>query len=59
MLFKARQKVKAKCLKGAWFSDETVLIKENNDLVHKITAESDLASYSGPRDEPGEEAMVS
>lgn len=59
LLFKARQKVKAKCLKGAWSSDGTVLIKDNNDLVHKITAESDLVSYSGPRDEPGEEAMVS
>ena len=43
LLYKARMKVKSKCLKGAWSADGTILIKDNGDEVLRITSESGLS----------------
>ena len=51
LLYKARMKVKSRCLKGAWSSDGTILIKENDDEVVRVTCESDLSGYNTPREE--------
>ena len=51
LLYKARMKVKSLCLKGAWSADGTLLIKDNDDEVLRITSESDLSEYNTPREE--------
>ena len=49
-LYKARMKVKSLCLKGAWSADGTILIKDNDDEVLRITSESDLSEYNTPKE---------
>ena len=45
LLFRARSLVKSKCIMGAWISDGTILIKDNNSIIHRIMTENDLSPY--------------
>lgn len=53
VLFDARLIVKAKRAKSAWTSDGTILIRDLNDTVHRITCAAELASVSFPPVPPG------
>lgn len=52
LLYKARVRVKSLCLKGAWSSDGTILVKDNSDNIHRITSEADLIGFNAPRELP-------
>lgn len=45
MLFHARRLLKAQRLKGAWSSDGTVLVKDNDNKVHRVASLSDLVPF--------------
>ena len=60
-LYQARLLVKSQRLNGAWSSDGTILIKDNNDRVHRINSLNDLipfgykpsmTNYPGRLDQP-------
>ena len=46
-LLKARKMVKSKNLSSAWSSDGTILVRDKEDVKHKIVCENDLAAF-GP-----------
>lgn len=48
LLFEARTLFKSKLIKGSWSSDGTVLIKDNQDRVHRISCSSDLDPFRPP-----------
>ena len=48
MLFEARKVVKADRAKGAWSSDGNILIKDYEDVVHRLTSEDDLKDIDFP-----------
>lgn len=52
LLYKARVRVKSKFLKGAWSSDGTILVKDNADVVHRISCEADLSGFNTAREDP-------
>lgn len=45
LLYQARTLVKSERLKGAWSSDGTVLIKDTEDNVHRVTSLTDLVPF--------------
>ena len=45
-----RVKVRGRFLKGCWSSDGTILVKDNEDEIHRITAETDLDDYTTARE---------
>ena len=47
ILLKARKMVKSKNLSSAWSSDGTILVRDKEDVKHKIMCENDLAAF-GP-----------
>lgn len=61
LLYLARVKVKGRYLKGCWSSDGTILVKDNEDKIHRITSEDDLVDFTTarepdpPRDEHDED----
>lgn len=50
LLYLARVKVRGRYLKGCWSSDGTILVKDNGDVIHRITAESDLDDFITARE---------
>lgn len=52
VLFDCRSIVKAKGAKGAWTSDGTILIRDLNDVVHRVTTPAELASINFPAAPP-------
>ena len=52
VLFDCRSIVKAKGAKGAWTSDGTILIRDLNDVVHRVTTAAELASINFPEAPP-------
>ena len=44
-MYEARKLVKADSLQGAWSSDGTILIKDNDDGVHRVSALTDLIPF--------------
>ena len=44
-LFEARKLVKRKLLKGSWSSDGTILVKDNEDYVHRVSSVNDLIPF--------------
>lgn len=57
LLFEARKVVKADRAKGAWSSDGNILIKDYDDVVHRLTDANDLAGIDFPP-KPHAEPMV-
>ncbi|MEW8545707.1 MAG: hypothetical protein AB2693_19470 [Candidatus Thiodiazotropha sp.] len=54
-LYQARVLMKSGRLKGAWSSDGTILIKTNDDSVHRVTTLTDLIPFgyvAAVRDQP-------
>ena len=49
LLYQARVRMKSGNLKGAWYTDGTILIKTNDESVQRVTSLSDLVpfGYSG------------
>ena len=45
ILFDARKLVKAQLIKSAWSSDGNVLVKDNRDVVHRVTGTDDLQQF--------------
>ena len=43
--FEARKLIKADSLQGAWSSDGTILIKDNDDGVHRVSALTALIPF--------------
>ena len=52
VLFEARKVVKADCAKGAWSSDGNILIKDYDDVVHRLTSVDDLNGIVFPPKPP-------
>ena len=52
MLFEAHKVVKADCAKGAWSSDGKTLIKDYNDVFHRLTSVDDLNGIVFPPKPP-------
>ena len=52
VLFYCRSIVKAKGAKGAWTCDGTILIRDLNDVVHRVTTAAELASINFPEAPP-------
>ena len=50
LLYLARVKVRGRFLKGCWSSDGTILVKDNGDEIHRITAETDLDDFTTARE---------
>ena len=48
LLFEARTLFKSKLIKGSWSSDGIVLIKDNQDRVHRVSCTSDLDPFRPP-----------
>ena len=46
LFYSARQKVKDKTLLNAWTSDGRILVRDNNNKVHKIACEDDLHQFT-------------
>ena len=45
LLFESRKLTKLELAKGAWTSDGNILVKDNDDLVHRISIVSDLFQF--------------
>ena len=50
LLYLARVKVKGRYLKGCWSSDGTILVKDNEDKIHRIMSNDDLADFTTARE---------
>ena len=48
LLFEAHTLFKSKLIKGSWSSDGIVLIKDNQDRVHRVSCTSDLDPFRPP-----------
>ena len=51
-LYEARKLFKSNKLKGCWSSDGTILVKDNDDKVHRITSLNDLVAFGYVPPEP-------
>ena len=58
VLFEAHKVVKADCAKGAWSSDGNILIKDYDDVVHKLTSVEYLNGIVFPPKPPKPPAPV-
>lgn len=52
VLFDCRSIVKARGAKSTWTSDGTILIRDLNDVVHRVTTAAELASINFPQTPP-------
>ena len=50
LLYLARVKVRGRFLKGCWSSDGVILVKDNEDNLHRITSDDDLDEFSTARE---------
>ena len=49
LLFNARNLVKSHRIRSAWSSDGTILIRDNDDRVHRILTENDISEFNNPK----------
>ena len=49
ILYRARKLVKERRILGAWSSNGTVLVRDNNDGVHRLMKEADLSAFLNAR----------
>ena len=59
LLYNARRLVKVDLVKGAWSSDGNILVKDNNDKVHRINTISDLFPFGFLVTGPGQPVVPS
>ena len=49
LLFNAHNLVKSHRIQSAWSSDGTILIRDNDDRIHRILTENDISKFNNPQ----------